>query len=312
MILCCGEALIDFVPVPGERAYRPCMGGSVYNIAVGLGRLEAPAGFFCRVSTDFFGDMLVDNLKENNVDTKYVVRADDPTTLAFVSLPENGGGEPRYSFYTNDSADRLLAIRDLPELPKDVKALHFGSISLVLEPGATALEALMWRESRRQIISLDPNVRPGLIGDMDQYRRRFEGWVEMVDILRLSQADFGHMYPGEAIESAIKRWTDNGVALCLVTLGAHGAVGYTARGVHATVRTPKIDVVDTVGAGDTFLAAALAYCHQARVLYDREKLKNLTEAQLTACLEYASRAAALTCTRAGADMPTREEVAAFG
>jgi len=311
MILCCGEALIDFVPLPGVHGYRPCVGGSVYNIAVGLGRLEAPAGFFCRVSTDFFGDMLIDYLAENNVDTRYVVRSNNPTTLAFVSLPEGEGAEPRYIFYTNDSADRLLRVDDLPDLPGDVKALHFGSISLLLEPGASALEALMQRESRRRIISLDPNVRAGMIDDRDAYRERFEGWVKQVDILRLSRADFEYIYPGGEIEAAVGRWLKSGIALCIVTLGSDGAAGYTAAGARAEVPTPQVKVVDTVGAGDTFLAAALAYCDREGVLYDREKLKNLSEGQLTACLDFASRAAAINCTRAGADPPTWDEVEAF-
>jgi fructokinase len=311
MILCCGEALIDFVPLPDLRAYRPCVGGSVFNIAVGLGRLEAPAGFFCRVSTDFFGDMLIDYLAENSVDTRYVVRGDDPTTLAFVSLPEGEGAEPRYIFYTNDSADRLLRVDDLPDLPDTVKALHFGSLSLLLEPGASALEALMRRESRRRIISLDPNVREGMIEDRDAYRKRFEGWVEQVDILRLSRADFEYIYPDGEIEAAVERWLKSGVALCIVTLGSDGAVGYTAAGAQAEVPTPKVEVVDTVGAGDTFLAAALAYCHQEGVLYDREALKALPADRLAACLDFASRAAAINCTRAGANPPTWAEVEAF-
>ncbi len=163
MILCCGEALIDFVPLPGVRAYAPHPGGSVFNIAVGLGRLQAPAGFFCRLSTDFFGDLLLDTLSENGVDTVLCPRGDDPTTLAFVSLPGDEGEEPRYMFYANDSADRLLIETMLPVLDPQIKALHFGSISLVMEPGASTLESLMERESGRCVISLDPNVRPGLI-----------------------------------------------------------------------------------------------------------------------------------------------------
>ncbi len=311
MILCCGEALIDFVPLPEVRGYRPCVGGSVFNIAVGLGRLGAPAGFFCRVSTDFFGDMLIDYLAENRVDTRYVVRGDDPTTLAFVSLPEGEGAEPRYIFYTNDSADRLLRVDDLPELSDKVKALHFGSISLLLEPGATALETLMRRESRRRIITLDPNVREGMIDNRDAYRERFEGWVGLVDILKLSRADFEYLYPGGEIEAAVERWLQYGVALCIVTLGSDGAAGFTASGARAEVPTPKVAVVDTVGAGDTFLAAALAYCDREGVLADRESLRSMPEDQLTACLDFASRAAAINCTRAGANPPTWVEVEAF-
>lgn len=310
MILCCGEALIDFVPLPEVGGYRPCPGGSVYNIAVGLGRLETAAGFFCQISTDFFGDQLLDYLRENNVDTANCPRSAKPTTLAFVSLPE-AGEEPRFMFYANDSADRSLDVSDLPPLPQRVRALHFGSISLVLEPGATVLETLMRRESRRRILSLDPNVRPGLISDRDAYRRRFERWVELVDIIKLSRADFEFLYSANSLEARIAAWLAKGASLCIVTLGAEGAVGYTAAGVTAGAHAPQVEVVDTVGAGDTFLAAALSYLDQYGYLANRQQLHILPVADLAACLEYAGRAAAINCSRQGANPPSRKEMEAF-
>ena len=308
MIICCGEALIDFVPLPGMPAYTPCPGGSVFNIAVGLGRLQAPVGFFCRVSTDFFGDQLLDTLQENGVDTTLCPRGDDPTTLAFVSLPGDEGQEPRYMFYANDSADRLLTADMLPELAPPVKALHFGSISLVMEPGATALETLMRRESRQRVISLDPNVRPGLIADREAFRRRFENWVGWVDILRLSTVDYDFLYPGQPLDTIMSRWFDLGLSLCIVTKGADGAEGVTAVGVTAEAMPPKVTVADTVGAGDTFLAAALAYLQQEGLLYERESLRALTAEQLGACLDYAGRAAAINCSRQGANPPYTHEM----
>jgi len=311
MILCCGEALIDFVPLPGMRAYGPYPGGSVFNIAVGLGRLEAPVGFFCRLSTDFFGDLLVDTLAENGVETALCPRSDDPTTLAFVSLPGDEGEEPRYMFYANDSADRLLTADMLPALDPQIKALHFGSISLVMEPGATALETLMQRESRRRVISLDPNVRPGMIGDREAYRQRFERWVGWIDILRLSTVDFDFLYPGQQLEPIITRWFELGLSLCIITKGADGAEGITARGVTAESVPPKITVADTVGAGDTFLAAALAYLQQQGQLYEREKLLGLAAEQLAACLAYAGQAAAFNCSRQGANPPYKHEMENF-
>lgn len=306
MILCCGEALIDFVPLPGQRAYQPFPGGSVYNIAVGLGRLEAPVGFFCKISTDYFGDLLVDYLVENGVNIDYCLRQNGPTTLAFVSLPD--GDEPRYMFYANDTVDRLLSESELPDLPEIVQALHFGSISLVMEPGATALAALMARESGRRIISLDPNVRPGLVADKITYRHKFEEWVGLVDILRLSQVDFDFLYPDEAFELAMARWLEMGVSLCILTRGEEGAVGFAAGGATAVTSPPSISVADTVGAGDTFLAAALAYLHQAGKLNQKEQLRDLSAAELENCLNYASRAAAINCSRAGANPPYKHEM----
>lgn len=308
MILCCGEALIDFVPLPDGQGYQPCPGGSAFNIAVGLGRLEAPAGFFCKLSTDFFGDMLVDHLNENGVDTSRCIRVDNPTTLAFVSLPSDGG-ETQFSFYANDSADRLLTAAELPQLPDMVTALHFGSISLVMEPGASALEALMARERRRRIISLDPNVRPGLIGDANGYRRRFEGWMDHVDIIRLSQVDFDFLYPREAQRQQISRWFQKGIALCIVTSGEDGAAAYTAAGDRIHAAPPAVEVIDTVGAGDTFLAALMAHFDRAGLLANREHILNLTGEQLLASLHYANLAAAINCARKGANPPTRLEMA---
>jgi fructokinase len=308
MILCCGEALIDFVPLPEVRAYSPCPGGSVYNIAVGLGRLEVPVGFFCRLSSDYFGDLLLDYLAENEVDSSLCPRSDDPTTLAFVSLPGAEEEEPRYMFYANGSADRNLTADSLPQLPPKIRALHFGSISLVMEPGATALETLMQRESGQRIIALDPNVRPGLIDDREAYRRRFERWVGLVDILRLSQVDFDFMYPGRQIEPVIESWFELGLSLCIVTKGAEGAQGSTAMGVTAVSAAPQVQVADTVGAGDTFLAAALAYLQQEGLLYQKEKIRNLTTAELQACLVYAGRAAAINCSRQGANPPYKHEM----
>ncbi len=308
MILCCGEALIDFVPLPGMRAYGPYPGGSVFNIAVGLGRLQAPVRFFCRLSTDFFGDLLLDTLIENGVDTTLCPRSSDPSTLAFVSLPGDEGEEPRYMFYANDSADRLLTSAMLPTLAPQIKALHFGSISLVMEPGATALETLMQRESGRRVISLDPNVRPGLIDDREVYRRRFERWVGWVDILRLSTVDFDFLYPDQPHQPIIARWFDLGLSLCIITKGADGAEGITANGVTAESAAPKVTVADTVGAGDTFLAAALAYLQQEDLLYQREKLRGLTAEHLEACLAYAGRAAAINCSRQGANPPYKHEM----
>ncbi|MCK5783077.1 MAG: carbohydrate kinase, partial [Desulfobacterales bacterium] len=240
MILCCGEALIDFVPLSGGDAYHPCPGGSIYNIALGLGRLETPVSFFSKLSKDFFGDMLAKSLDKNGVDISYCPRTDAPTTLAFVSLPnEEKDDEPQYAFYANQSAGRSLAESELPaKLSENIKALHFGSISLVMEPGASSLEKLMKRESGNRIISLDPNIRPSLIPDKKAYFERFEQWIKLADIIKLSQADMNWLYPDENIEEIIKCWFDMGISLCILTLGSTGAQGYTLNKETVFVPTP--------------------------------------------------------------------------
>jgi fructokinase len=301
--------LIDFVPLESERGYQPCPGGSIYNIAVGLGRLQSPVGFLGSISTDFFGDLLVNYLFENGVSTEFTLRAPGPTTLAFVSLPDGRHTEPRYVFYANDAVDRSVSLADLPaQLPDRVQALHFGSISLVLEPTASTLETLMQRESGKRILSLDPNIRPSLIPNRENYRQRFESWLRYVDLLRLSLADLEWLYPNSNPREVIKLWLRSGPSLCLLTLGSQGASGFTADGFEEAVPSPKISVVDTVGAGDTFLAAALDWLYENKMLKDKQVLRSLTRIQLTACLEYAARAAAINCSRPGANPPYKYEM----
>ena len=309
MILCCGETLIDFVPIPGENAYRQCAGGSIMNIAVGLGRLQVPVAFFCKISTDFFGEFLVKHMQDNGVDVTLSPRVDGITTLAFDILPEEGSKEPRFAFYANDSVDRNLTIEELPStLDKKIKGIHFGSISLVLEPGATTLEALMRRESRKRIITLDPNVRPGLINDRHTYLQRFQSWLEHVDILRLSTADLDWMYPAVEWQSMLSAWFEAGISLIIVTQGAQGASACTPTGKPVFVPAEEVSVSDTVGAGDTFFAAALAFLHDHNLLYDRSKLRTLNAKLLADCLAYAGHAAAINCTREGANPPYKHEM----
>ncbi len=259
MILCCGEALIDFVPLNGCSGYRPLPGGSIFNTAISLGRLDVPCGLFTRLSTDFFGRQLTKSLTENGVDTRYLLHADAPTTLAFVSIDAGRSSEPEYLFYANGTADRGLKVGDLPAvLPDEVGCLHFGSISLVLEPAASSLEFLMKRESGRRIISLDPNIRPGLIPDRDAYLSRFESWLELVDILRLSRSDFDWLYPDADIEEKMHGWLEIGACLCLLTDGAAGVRAIGSNGLKIQVAAPNVNIADTVGAGDSFTGAFLA------------------------------------------------------
>jgi fructokinase len=310
MILCCGEALVDFVPIEGSRpGYQPVPGGSSYNTSVALSRLGVPVGFFSKISTDFFGEMLVKYLQSNEVDTGQVLRSDEPTTLAFVSLPEGEGAEPQFAIYANGAADRSLRVEELPgELPLAVHHLHFGSISLVLEPGASAHERLMEREKTRCSLSLDPNIRPALIPDRQAYRRRFESWLEMVNIVRLSLADLEWLYPDQQAEAIARSWVEGGLSICVLTKGSQGALAFTSDGSRAEVRAPAIQVVDTVGAGDTFAASVLAYLYEAGRLGDKERISGMGENELQECLAFASQAAAINCTRPGADPPYRNEL----
>lgn len=309
MIICCGEALIDFIPIENKKAYQPCPGGSILNIAVGLGRMDVSVGFLSRLSTDLFGDLLENHLIDNRVDLRYCPRVNGQTTLAFVSIDENISPEPQYAFYAEGAVDRNMQVADLPnQFPDEVTALHFGSISLVLEPGAGTLEALMQREKRQRIISLDPNVRPIVISDWDVYRRRFERWLSCVDILRLSEADLNLLYPEGDIDTLLPHWFDLGVSLIILTRGADGATGYLPDGTIASAPGLNIQVRDTVGAGDTFFAATLTYLYEKGCLANRSLIARMPQDQLKACLSFATKAAAINCTRDGADPPYRHEM----
>jgi fructokinase len=307
VIVICGEALIDFTlaRVGKAEGYRAHPGGSPYNVAVGLGRLEVRVAFLGRISQDFFGERLRQNLRDNGVDVRYVREGREPSTLAFVHAPK--GAEPQFAFYGEGTADRRLRPEDVPAaFPADVHALHFGSISLVLEPAATTLEGVMRREHGRHLVSLDPNVRPGLIADRDAYRARLEGWVRAADVVKVSRADLSWLYPEDPVERIAERWKGLGPALVVVTLGREGAEGWGNAGM-CRVPGMRVRVVDTVGAGDAFTSGLLAWVYRSDRL-TRGGVERLSTDELAAALGYANRVAALTCTRAGADPPRRAEV----
>lgn len=311
MILACGEALVDLIPrtFGDEVAYVPRGGGSPYNVAVGLGRLEIPVGFVGRISRDPLGRLLRSRLADNGVDLRFTLEGAEPTTLAVVDVQPDT--EPVYGFYGEGTADRLLRVEDLPRtFPDEVVALHFGSISLVREPGASAFEACMRREHRRRVLSLDPNVRPDLVGDRAGYLRRLADWVSLVDLVKVSRADLAWLYPGQPPEQVARQWLTTGPVLVVVTLGAEGAAGCSR---DAVARAPAVEITvsDTVGAGDAFTSGLLAWLHESGNL-TRERMQQLSTTRIADCLEYANRAAALACTRAGAEPPTRAEVSAAG
>lgn len=306
MIVCCGEALIDFLPrngADGAAVFQPFSGGSIFNVAVALGRLGAKPGFLSGISTDFFGETLVETLHASHVGTDLCMFSDRPTTLAFVTLTD---GHARYAFFDEGSAGRMLVEADLPALPVEVDALHFGSISLMSEPGGSTYETLMRNESPSRVISLDPNVRPTLIKDRDAYLARIERMVEMTDIVKFSDDDLEWMAPGGRFEDIAARWLEKGAKLVILTRGASGATAVT-RDVAVSVPGVTVNVADTIGAGDTFSAGTLARL-QADGLLGKEAIAGLTEPQLRAALLYAARAAAITASRPGADPPWLREM----
>jgi fructokinase len=307
MIVSCGEALIDFLPrrAPGgEVSYAPFPGGSPMNVAIAVGRLGAPAGFFGGLSTDLFGDVLRSALEASNVDTTFANVSDRPSTLAFVGL---NGGDARYAFYDEGSAGRMLTDNDLPAFPKTVTALHFGSFSLAEEPCGSAFEALMQREQRDRVISLDVNVRPTLIRNRDGYLARIGRLVEMADIVKLSADDLDWLAPGGGFDGLARSWLADGARLVVLTRGADGAMAISQHGSFAAPGV-KVTVADTIGAGDTFTAGMLARLSQ-RGLLAKPAVAALTRDQIADVLAFAARAAAITVSRPGADPPWLRELA---
>jgi len=321
MILCCGEAVIDMVPfrvADGTEAFRPLPGGSPYNSAVAAGRLGAPVAFMGRLSSDFFGDMLVHRLAANGVRTDLIVRSPQTTTLAFVKLA--AGEEPQYAFYTEGSADRSFSAADLPHrLPPETRCIMFGSISMTMEPVATTIENLVFRESRRTdaaapVISLDPNVRPVMIRDHAAYVRRLEGWFAAAGIVKISGADMEYVYPDLTREAALEKILALGPRLVVTTLGKDGALAMgkreDGRRFAATAPVVPVTVADTIGAGDTFHAAFLSWL-ELNGKMSRSALADLGEAELRDALVFANKAASLVCTRHGAEPPTMAEMDAL-
>lgn len=307
MILSCGEALIDMLPrtsTAGEACFAPYAGGAVFNTAIALGRLGAPSAFFSGVSTDMLGEILADTLIASKVDTSLLARSDRPTTVAFVKLVN---GQATYAFYDEATAGRMLSEDQLPALPDAVSTLFFGGISLVNDPAAATYEALQAREAPARVIMIDPNIRPGFIaGKEETYRARIGRMVARADIVKLSDEDL-HWLEGAGDLTALARGIlARGPKVVFITEGAAGARAVTAT-QDRFVAARKVTVADTVGAGDTFNAGALAALHEAGAL-TKARIAALSDAELDAALTLGTRAAAITVSRAGANPPWREEM----
>ena len=304
MILVCGEGLIDFLPTrnaAGDACYRPMVGGSPLNVAIGLGRLGVATGFAGGISTDFFGDMLAGALDEAGVDLTASARLDRPSTLAFASLDAI---EPRYAFYDAAAADRHFVPAALPAA---ATALHTGSLALAREPSAAGVEALI-RAARAGgcLVSLDPNIRPDHIPDVAAHRARLARCFAIADLVKLSLADLAWIAPGHTAEAFAAALLHQGVGLVVVTRGGEGATAFRDAG-RLDRPTRKVRVIDTVGAGDAFMAGLLAGLAEAECL-SPAALRGTGEAAIGHALGLALLAGAHACARPGADPPWRREL----
>ncbi|HEU0223549.1 MAG TPA: carbohydrate kinase [Paracoccaceae bacterium] len=309
MFLICGEALYDvFIEreTPTGLLLDARIGGSPYNVAVGLARLGQRAGLLTGLSSDALGDRLAAAMQAEGVETRYLARKPELTTLALVGL--DPAGQARYSFYSLGAADRAVTAADLPGL-EGIACIHFGSYSLVTEPTGTAFLALAERAAPRAaptLVSLDPNLRLAISPDLALWRARVEAFLARAHLVKASEEDLAALYPGRPAEDSARDWAGRGPSLVVVTRGAEGAFAVSPAG---ELRVPgrAVEVVDTVGAGDTFqagLLAALAEMGRATP----QGLAALTADETRRALAFATGAAAITCTRRGADLPRRAEL----
>lgn len=310
MFLSCGDSLFDlFADVPDDVAeigLAGRVGGSPLNVALGLARLGHPVGFFAKVSQDLFGTRIRAFMDRESIDQQFLIPTDRNTTLAVVSLGPDGS--PAYAFYIDGTADRSIEPDEVPaELPEAVRAIHLASYSTVTEPTASALARLARREHERRFISYDPNIRAAIEPDLDIWRAKVAELVPLAALVKASEEDIGLLYPGRSLDAVLDEWIAAGAGMAVLTLGERGAVARTGAGVSASAEGRRIQVVDTVGAGDTFQAALLARLAETNSL-SRAALHAMDRDMLATLLGFAVAAAAVTCARRGADLPRRADL----
>lgn len=310
LITSMGEILIDFLPIVEEGqtvGFRMHAGGSPFNVAMGLARLGIPTAFASKLSTDLFGRFLSERLHAEGIDMRFLLSSDAQATLAFVSREND---EPVYAFYSEGTADTLITPGEVPAaLFEETGILHFGSISLLLGTTPEAVVSTVERLKGSALLSFDPNVRAGLVRDEPAYRALLDRLFGMTDIVKISAADLDWLMPGLGASEASARLLAKGPTLVVVTQGSQGVLA--RRGDHRwEVPSFPVEVVDTVGAGDAFSAGMLAGFME-RGVTSRAASNRLSPADLVSVLRLGAAVSALTCTRAGADPPTRAEVSAF-
>ncbi len=302
MIVVCGEALIDLVP-SGQGIRRPTPGGGPFNTARALARLRVPTAFLGRLSTDAFGHQLAGLLRSDGVDLSLAYFGSEPTTLAVAEVDSDGLAAYRFVI-EGTSAPNLTPAMLPPSLSPDVDALHVGTLGLVLEPMASTLADFIQRESEQRVVMLDPNIRPALVADEGEYRGRLDAVIARSTIVKGSDADLAWLYPDLDLEAAVDRILGAGVRVVVATQGAQGALG-ASNNVRVRVPAPTVEVVDTIGAGDSFGAALLAWLHDHGALGTNVVLG---ADELQSALVFACLVASLTCGRAGAEPPWRAEL----
>ncbi len=311
MITVCGEAVADLV-AQSDGDYRAYPGGSPANVALALARLGEDTTFAGLLGPDVFGCRMREHLTSNGVDPRHLVQASQPSTLAVVSF--DAQRRASYDFWTEGTADWQWSDADLAGHPAPgVVAFHTGSLASWTPPGNAALAHLFARvrAAGTCTLSYDPNVRPRLLGEVAAARSGIEAMVGLAHVVKVSDEDLAWLCPGEAVDDIARAWVELGPGLVVVTLGPDGALAARPGSVGVVRRpAPAIELVDTVGAGDTFTAGLL----HALSAYDAlgtdplRRLADLSDDDLGGVLARAAKAAALNCTKEGCDPPTRAEL----
>ncbi len=307
MLLACGDALIDFLPVKsvdGRDAAVPVVGGSCLNIAVGMARLGAPAGFVGGISSDLFGRMIADHALASKVDLRYAIRSDHETTLAFIRTV---AGEPQYAFYDETTASRSWKYRRGSIAFDAIEAIHVGSTTLTHNSGAAEALAMVEDARGSVTISFDPNCRPNLVSDKRRYVDQMNAFAAIASIVRMSDVDFEYLYGGSEYAGRAQSLVDAGASLVVITRGIKGAQAWHKQAGAVEVEAPTVDMVDTIGAGDSF-QAALLFALRAIGRIGPASLAQTNSEELGRVLSFAAHCAAFTCSRAGADPPRASEV----
>jgi len=313
MFLSCGDALFDLFSVrdyaaasaPTAVTLSGNVGGSPMNVVVGLARLGHSTRYFTKLSSDMFGVQMKRYLSMNDLDTSLCVDTDLNTTLAIVDT--NDDGSANYVFYTDNTADVSITESDLPtSLPDDVKVLHFGSYSTAAEPTSSSLVSLARREKDKRFISYDPNLRTNVVPDLDKWRESFGQFAQTATLIKASDEDIATLYGTASEEKFVADCFGFGAELVFITRGADGSSGYSKSGQEFSTEGKPVNVVDTVGAGDTFQAAILHHLATKGHISESGNIEG--DVALKEAVDFAMAAAAITCSRAGADMPWLKEL----
>lgn len=310
MFLSCGDSLYDmFLEAKNRNDYRITVngttGGSPMNVAVGLSRMGHQSAYFTKLSGDVFGQGLRQFLKDNSIDTSMCPDTDRNTTLAFINKQHDGSA--RYSFYIDNTADVSINESDLPaQIPDAVRVLHFGSYSTAVGNVAASLKALAKQQHGRRFISYDPNLRLAIEPDLDLWRSSFKDFASRATLIKASDEDIEALFGKNKEARFVAECFDLGASIVYITRGAAGASVYTADAKPVTAKSRPVEVKDTVGAGDTFQASILHWMATNKHISEDGTLAGRVDAG--ASLEFALKAAAVTCGRFGADLPTLDEI----